>query len=255
MSSDARVVIVTGGAYGIGRGIAHYFAGRGDAVLIADVHAERGQQVEAAIRQEGGRALFVRTDLRDEPAVRQMVERAAAEWGRIDVLCNNAGIEFYGRADEYSTEDWAAMVDVNFRGVFLCSKYAFPHLRERRGSIVNIASVQGFACDPRVSIYAATKAGVLGLTRGMALDFAPAGVRVNAICPGATRSGMLDELLAMQPEPEAALASMCATIPMGRLGEPEDIARAVWFLASPDAGYITGTSLVVDGGLLARLAI
>lgn len=147
------------------------------------------------------------------------------------------------------------MVDTDLRGPFLCSKYAFPALRQQRGSIVNIASVQGLACEPNTAVYAAAKAGLLALTRGMALDFAPEGVRVNAVCPGAIQTGMMEAYLAQQSKPEAVLASMAKAIPLGRVGEPEDIARVVYFLGSPDAAYITGANLVVDGGLLAKLAI
>ena len=146
------------------------------------------------------------------------------------------------------------MLDTNLRGTFLCSKYAYPHLLKRKGSIINTASVQGLACEPNTAVYAATKAALLGLTRGMARDFAPA-VRVNAVCPGATLTGMMDESLAAQPEPQVVLDAMARNIPLGRLAVPEDIATAIYFLASPEAAYITGTSLVVDGGLLAKLAI
>ncbi len=177
------------------------------------------------------------------------------EFGRIDVLCNNAGIERYRPADEYTSEDWTAIVDTNLRGAFLCSKYAYPHLKASAGSIVNIASVQAFANEPKISVYAATKAGLMGLTRSMALDFAADGVRVNAVCPGAIQTGMMEVFLRNQPNPEETVTSMGRAIPLGRVGQPEDIARAVWFLASPAAAYITGTSLVVDGGLLSRLAL
>jgi NAD(P)-dependent dehydrogenase (short-subunit alcohol dehydrogenase family) len=256
MQSDFRVVIVTGGSYGIGRGIANFFARRGDAVVIAARDRQRGVAAESAIREAGGRALFVVADVRSEDSIRAMVERAAGEWGRIDVLCSNAGIERYARADEYTSDDFDAIHSTNLRGMFLCAKYAFPHLQERGGSIVNISSVQAVANEPNISVYAAAKAGILGLTRGLAIDFAPLGVRVNAVCPGAIGdTGMMENALKSVADPGAVIDAVSKAIPLGRMGTPEDIAAAVYFLASSDASYISGASLAVDGALLARLAI
>ena len=256
MQSDFRAVIVTGGSYGIGRGIANYFARRGDAVVIAARDSQRGLAAEAAIRNGGGRALFVATDVRAEDSIRALVERAVEEYGRVDVLCNNAGIERYARADEYTSEDFDAIHSTNLRGMFLCAKYAFPHLRERGGSIVNISSVQAVANEPNISVYAAAKAGILGLTRGLAIDFASLGVRVNAVCPGAIGdTGMMENALKTVDDPGAVMAAASKAIPLGRMGTPEEIAAAVYFLASREASYISGATLAVDGALLARLAI
>jgi dihydroanticapsin dehydrogenase len=254
MDHSTRVVFVTGGAYGIGRATVRCFASRGDAVVIADRNVERGKALRAELLEGGRQALFLPTDIRTEGAVQQAIELAAKEWGRLDVLCNNAGVEINRRADEFSSAEYDVMLDTNLRGAFLCSKYAFPYLRQRRGSIINIASVQGLACEANTAVYAATKAALLGLTRGMARDFAPE-VRVNAICPGATLTGMMDEFLASQTDPQIALNAMARNIPLGRLGVPEDIAPVVYFLASEAASYLTGSALVVDGGLLAKLAI
>jgi NAD(P)-dependent dehydrogenase (short-subunit alcohol dehydrogenase family) len=146
------------------------------------------------------------------------------------------------------------MMETNLRGAFFCSKHAFSHLQQTKGCIVNISSVQGVACERHGSAYAATKSGLLALTRGMALDFAPAGVRVNAICPGAIHSGMMEAYLAQQNDPDAVVASMSSTIPLGFLGRPEHVAGVAYFLASSEASYITGAAIVVDGGVLARLA-
>jgi NAD(P)-dependent dehydrogenase (short-subunit alcohol dehydrogenase family) len=184
-----RGVLVTGAAYGIGCGIARHFAARGDAVLLADLNVERGKTLEAAIVSEGGRAVFVETDVRDEGSVQHAIAQAEREWGRLDVLCNNAGVEAFDRADKVTLEQWTRILETNLRGAFFCSKYAFPYLERTKGCIVNISSVQGLACERNVAPYAATKGGLLALTRGMALDFAQAGVRVNAICPGAIHSG------------------------------------------------------------------
>lgn len=252
--TKVRVALVTGGAYGIGRGIVQEFAKKGEAVVIADCDAERGAALESSIRVTGSEVLFVTTDVRIESQVQTLVARVSEVFGRIDVLCNNAGIERYRRAEEYTIDDWNAISETNLRGAFLCTKYAYPFLKKARGCIVNISSVQGFANEPQISAYAASKAGLLGLTRGMALDFAADSVRVNAVCPGVIQTAMMEQFIKDQPDPEEAVKAVGRTIPLGRVGQPEDIAHAVYFLASPSAAYITGAALIVDGGLLSRLA-
>jgi NAD(P)-dependent dehydrogenase (short-subunit alcohol dehydrogenase family) len=256
MSSEQewRVAIITGGAYGIGRAVARVFAAHGDRVLVADVDERRGRDTEAQILDDGGCAAFLRTDVRSEAEISAMISTAVQRWGRLDVLCNNAGVERDRRADEYTLDDWNLMVDTNFRAAFLASKSAFPFLRRTRGSIVNISSVQGIANTPNCSIYAGTKAGILGLTRGMAVDFAEFGVRVNAVCPGPVNTGMMESYLAGQPDPAAELGAMIRSVPLHRIAEPAEIAAAVWFLASAEAAYITGVALPVDGGCLAKLS-
>jgi NAD(P)-dependent dehydrogenase (short-subunit alcohol dehydrogenase family) len=184
-----------------------------------------------------------------------MIEQVEAEYARADVLCNNAGIEQYRRPEEYTTDEWNAIHETNLRGAFLCSKAAYPLLKAAKGSIVNISSVQAFANEQKISAYAATKAGLLGLTRAMALDFAADGIRVNAVCPGAIRTGMMEAFLRNDPNPEETVKKIGESIPLSRVGQPEDVAKAVYFLASADASYITGATLVVDGGLLSRLSI
>jgi NAD(P)-dependent dehydrogenase (short-subunit alcohol dehydrogenase family) len=252
--TEYRVALVTGGAYGIGRGIAQEFAKKGDAIVIADRDDKRGAELESSLRKSGAQALFVHTDIRIESDVQALIAKTKEAFGRIDVLCNNAGIERYRTADEYTIDDWNAISETNLRGAFLCTKYAYPLLKKSKGCVVNISSVQAIACEPKISVYAATKAGLLALTRGMALDFAADGVRVNAVCPGAIQTGMMEPFIKDQPDPEEAVKAIGRTIPLGRVGQPEDIAQAVYFLASPAASYITGATLVVDGGLLGRLS-
>jgi NAD(P)-dependent dehydrogenase (short-subunit alcohol dehydrogenase family) len=251
---DSRVVLVTGGAYGIGRGIVKEFAHRGEAVVIADRDTDRGSQLESSLKKSGARVLFFATDVRVEAQIQELVTRVMATFGRIDVLCNNAGIECYRRPEEYTLDDWNALSETNLRGAFLCVKYAYASLKQKRGCVVNISSVQAIANEERISVYAATKAGLLALTRGMALDFAPDGVRVNAVCPGAIQTGMMEPFIKNQPDTDEAIKNIGRTIPLGRVGQAEDIAKAVYFLASSDAAYITGATLVVDGGLLSRLS-
>ncbi len=250
-----RAAMITGGAYGIGRGIAEYFSARQIAVTIADCHRERGQSLADRLLQQGAQAQFVPTNIREEDEVRQAVEQTVARWGRLDILCNNAGIERYRLAAEYTLADWDAIIQTNLRGAFLCTKHAMSHLQRQRGAVINIASVQAIACERQISVYAATKAGLLAFTRGLALDYAHSGVRANAICPGAIRTGMWEAAMANETDPEAAATSVRTAIPLGRIGEPEDIAPLAFFLASSEAAYITGATFVVDGGLLAKLAI
>jgi NAD(P)-dependent dehydrogenase (short-subunit alcohol dehydrogenase family) len=252
---SARVVVVTGGAYGIGRATACEFAAQGDRVVIADIHQERGNELASSIASTGGDALFVKTDVQSESEIQALMERAGNAFGRIDVLCSNAGIERYRKADQYSVSDWDAIHNTNLRAAFLCARYAHPLLKEQKGSIIVTASVQAVASEKHISAYAASKAGLLGLTRSMALDFGEDGIRVNAVLPGVIHTGMLEAFLKDHPEPNQALEQTARSIPLGRIGQPEDVAKAIYFLASPAASYITGVSLTIDGGLLTRLAL
>jgi NAD(P)-dependent dehydrogenase (short-subunit alcohol dehydrogenase family) len=254
MAHNGRIIIVTGGASGIGQATVRLFASNGDAVVISDRNEAHGKALQEALRAQNQLVSFLPMDVRDERVVQNAIDRIIAEWGHIDVLCNNAGIEINRPANEFTSQEYDAMLDTNLRGTFLCSKFAYPHLRKRKGSIINTASVQGLACEANTAVYAATKAALLGFTRGMARDFAPE-VRVNAICPGAILTPMMDDFLAAQANPQSAIDAMARNIPIARLGRPEEVASVIYFLASEAASYITGGSFVVDGGLLAKLAI
>jgi NAD(P)-dependent dehydrogenase (short-subunit alcohol dehydrogenase family) len=250
-----QTIVVTGAASGIGRSIAHCFAARSWAVVLADINVERGRLEEKNLLEQGYSAIFVEADISDQHQVSSLVEKTIDRFGQVDTLCNNAGVEIYRRADEYSLDEWDLIHSVNLRGAFLCSKLFFPALERRQGSIVNISSVQAFANENNIAAYTSAKAGMLGLTRSMSRDFAPLNVRVNAVCPGAIQTEMMDAYLAEQPNPEAEKDRLSSSIPMKRFGTPSDVAEMVWFLASAAAGYVTGASFVVDGGLLARLAL
>jgi|SRR5579862_9846642 len=253
--ANSRVAIVTGGAHGIGQGIVSEFVRSGSAVVIVDIDNEGGRTLESSIRAAGGRALFVQTNVSVEDEIREAIDCTIRVFGRIDVLCSNAGVEHYRRAEQYTLDDWNTIINTNLCGAFLCAKHAHQHLRESRGCIVFTASVQAFANEKHISAYVASKAGLLGLTRSMALDFASDGIRVNAVCPGAIQTGMLGATVPDGTSVELAIESISQSIPLGRIGQPEDIAKAIHFLASPDASYITGATLVVDGGLLSKLAL
>ncbi len=254
---DGRAVIVTGGALGIGRGIVRACAREGAAVAIADVDAEAAHRLAAEISASDGRAIATVGDVSRADDAQRMVAEAVAAFGRLDVLVNNAGIQpidWYFRIEDTPEEVWDRIVGVNLKGAFLMSKYAIPEIRRAgRGVVVNIASVQGLQSMTKVPSYAASKGGILSLTRNMALDYAPEGIRVVAICPGTIDSEMVRVAARAEGgDEEANVRRYGAFHPLGRIGQPEDIALAVLFLASDRASFITGEYLTVDGGFMAQ---
>lgn len=243
---DGKSVIVTGGAMGIGRCIALAFAADGALVTIADTAVPPSVEVIREISQSGlGQAQAIRTDVARSTDALAAVDKAVATYGRLDILINNAGIqppESNVTVAELDEGTWDRVIDVNLKGPYLMSKYAIPHLqRAGAGVIVNVASVQGLQSQRRLPAYAASKGGLLSLTRNMALDFAPT-VRVVAICPGAIET---------RPVLTGMPASADERNPMRRMGRPEDVADAVLFVASSAGSFITGEHLIVDGGYMA----
>jgi NAD(P)-dependent dehydrogenase (short-subunit alcohol dehydrogenase family) len=254
-----KVALVTGGASGIGKATAWRLAAGGAQVVIC---GRRAEAVEATVAEGTGAGLALAgrpADVTVGAEMADLVAFAAERFGGLDILVNNAGVGTFGSVVETSEEDWRAAMAINLDGVFLASKHAIPALRRRGGgAIVNVASVHSFSTiGPRIA-YVTSKTALLGLTRGMALNHAADGIRVNAVCPGPIETPMLrDSWARMFPgkSPDDVLAAQGKKLPLGRIGRPEDIAEAVAFLASARAAFITGADLKVDGGLLALLAL
>jgi len=238
------VALVTGGSRGIGRAIALALAGAGARVAVG-YHQRQAdaEAVVAAIQAAGGEACALQADVGDPAQAAALVDRAAARWGRLDILVNNAGLALYKLLMDTTPAEWQRLLAVDLGGTIACSRAAIPHmLAAGWGRIINISSVWGLVGAAGEVVYSAAKAGVIGFTRALAKELARAGITVNAVAPGAIETEMLAHL---SPEERAALAG---EIPMGRLGRPEEVAAAVLFLASLEAGYITGQVLCPSGG-------
>ena len=250
MRLDNKVALVTGAAMGIGAGIAQRFVEAGAAVVVFDINADAALEMAQGLSRRG-RALAIHGDVAREEDVQNAVARTVEEFGSLDVLVNNAGIVLPGQVVDLTSADWDRQLSVNLKGVFLFSKYAIPQLRGRGGAIVNISSVHALVSYAGHAAYDASKAGLLALTRTLAVDHGGEGIRVNAICPGYIRTPMTDEWLAAEPDPETTLKQVLGLHPLGRMGTPRDVAEAALFLASDAASFISETCLVVDGALTA----
>ena len=238
-----RRVLVTGGASGIGLGIARRLADEGARVTVLDLQAPPSDQSDL---------VSVQGSVADEAAVVQAVRAAADEEGRLHGLVNNAGIMGPGVIDELSFDDWHATLDVNVGGYMLAAKHAFGPMRAAGGgAIVNCSSIMAFNSGPGQAAYSASKSAVLGLTRGVAMDGAPHAIRCNAVCPGTVETPMYERHLARQADPEDEHQRHLDMYPLGRLGQPADVAGLVAFLLNDDAAWITGQDFIIDGGFLA----
>ena len=249
-----RVAIVTGAAMGIGQGIATVLAREGAKVVVADVNAEEGARTAEGLTRAGGAAVFIRTDVGDEGQVRAMIQQTVDRYGALSILVNNAAVGVYTPVHETTLEAWERCLRINLTGPFLCSKYALPHLKNARGAaIVNIASVHAYQNVGGTAPYAASKGGLVALTRVMAIDYAREGIRVNAVCPGWVFTPLIEGIFRDSGDFEGMKRTVEQRQLLGRLGTPEDIGQAVLYLASSESSFVTGTSLFVDSGLTALL--
>ena len=254
-SLQSKVAIVTGAASGIGRATALLFAREAASVVAVDLNEAGGKGVTAEISASGGRAIFVTADVSRSQDCQRVVESAVAEFGRIDILFNNAGIIRRATVVDLSEEDWDRVIDVNVKSVFLMSHFVVPlMLQAGGGSIINTASGWGLAGGAKAAAYCASKGAVVLLTKAMAVDHGAHNIRVNCICPGDTDTGMLRNEARQLGENESQFLADSARRPLRRIGAPEEIAKAVLYLAGDASSFVTGTALVVDGGGLAGSA-
>lgn len=251
---DPKVAVVTGGAAGIGRGIAFRLAADGYRVAVVDINVDGGQETVDRIGENGGEAFFLESDIGEPDAFPQVVAAVADQWDTMHVLVNNAGLDYNEPLPEMTVAAWDRCLAVDLRSVAF-SAQAAADLMERSGggSIVNIASVMAWYTFPDYGAYTASKAGVIGLTRTLALELGPKGIRVNAIAPGFIDTAAWERVLARVDNPEEFAATVSTMHAVGRRGKPADIAGAVSFLVGDDASFITGHTLVVDGGVTAQI--
>ena len=255
-SFDGKVVIITGGALGIGQATAWEFAKEGAKVVIADVNQEAGDAAVSEIERLGSEGLMLSADVADSSHCRRVVDTTVDRFGGVDILFNNVGIQppsSYTNVEDTSEEMWDRIIGVNLKSCFLMSKYSIPEMRKRGGGvIINTASVQGLQSQPLVPPYAASKGGILSLTRQMSLDYAKDNIRVLAVCPGSIDTPMLRAAAGVAGgDPDDVVDAWGAAHPIGRVGTGQDIANAVLFLASDKASFMTGENVNVDGGYMA----
>ncbi len=247
---EGKAALVTGGGSGVGRASAIAMARAGAMVTVADVNEDGGKETAALVLEEGADVDFVRADVTQPDDVAAMVDKTVARWGHLDCAVNNAGTTGASAPTaDYTLDDWTRTIELNLTSVFLCLKHEIPVMLERGGAIVNMASGAGLVGFPGLPAYVASKHGVVGLTRAAAMEYAGQGVRINAICPGSTRTPMLEGFIGGDEQVERMLTR---PIPVGRLGRPEEIAEAVVWLCSDAASFVVGHALAVDGGTVMR---
>lgn len=252
LSLEGKVAVVTGAASGIGRGIAFRLSELGAAVVLLDIDQQKGPEAASEIIRQRGKALFLAGDVRSSQDCQRAIEESIQTFGRLDILCNNAGVAIRKTVESSSEQEWDLVLDVTLKSVFLLSREVVPHMvRAGGGSIINTASGWGLKGGPQAASYCAAKGGVVNLTRAMAIDHGKHNIRVNCVCPGDVDTPMLHSECAQLGQKPELFMKEAAARPIGRVGTPDDVANAVLFLASPMSSWVTGACLVVDGGGLA----
>jgi NAD(P)-dependent dehydrogenase (short-subunit alcohol dehydrogenase family) len=247
--AEIRVAAITGGAKGIGRGCARVFAASGMQVVILDKDVAAAAAAAEAVSRESGRCAWMECDVSRHASVRQVFHDLAGRFHRLDVLINNAGYHISKSVEQTSEEEWDFIIATNLKSVFLCSKYAIPLLRKTRGAIVNMSSMVGLVGQTNAGAYSASKGGIIAKTKGMALDLAPDGIRVNCLCPGWVETPLVEDWFSQQADPGEARRRIFGLHPLGRISTPEEIGHAALFLAAGESSSITGVALPVDGAV------
>jgi len=245
MKFNNKSVIITGAANGIGRGLAEGYASRGAQVVLSDIDETRGEETAAALREQGWSALFVPCDVRKEEDIRHLMNETVKQFSEIDILINNAGVSRFKSPFDLTVQDWDDVLNTNARSCFLATREAAVHMRKsgRGGAVVNLSSTRSMMSEPNSEAYAASKGAIVALTHAMAVGLGPDRIRVNCISPGWIETGSYEEL---RPEDHSQH-------PAGRVGVPSDIAKACFYLTDPENDFVTGTHLVVDGGMTRKM--
>lgn len=248
MRLQDKVALITGGGSGIGEAMALRFAAEGAAVAVADLNQEGAERVVSAIVQAGGQAHAVVADVASESDVRAMLDESHNQFGALDILVNNAAIYVDKDVEDTTEDEWDRIMNINVKSLYWTCKYALPTLKETKGVVLNVASMVGVHAQPHSIAYCTSKGAVITFTRALALDCAQYGVRANTLCPSSVNTPLFESFLNMQPDPDAARASVAARAPLGRISTPEQMADAALFLVSDEASFFTGTELYADGG-------
>lgn len=255
MRLENKVAVVTGGSQGIGRGVVKVFAEEGAKVIIADIDTEAGEKTVKEFTDKNLNVRFHKTDVSNEDDVKSLIEYTINEFGKLDVLVNNAAINIRKAVHETSLEEWNNLMGINLTGPFLCSKYAIPEMQKQNtSSIINMASWHAETTITRLAAYASAKGGLTALTRQMALDYGQNQIRVNAVGPSSVDTPLLHKTFASLEDPEKSFEESLAFNPMGRVGTVDDIAKTCLFLASDDSTYVSGQTILVDGGQSNKVA-
>lgn len=248
MNFSGKTVIVTGAGAGMGKAAAIRFAESGARLVLNSVSGSAGAVCQA-LQARGFQAVFAQANVSEAEGAKKVVDMAAAVYGGVDVVVNAAGVVANGSVEACGEETWDRVMQVNVKSVYLMSHYAMPYLRRQKGAIVNITSTVAIKGVPNRAVYSASKGAILSLSRSMAAEYVGEGVRINCVCPGTVNTESFQERVNSSPDPEQAMKDFVARQPMGRLGTPEELAEAILFAAAPEVSFMTGTNIVVDGGM------